>query len=98
MTSKIIYFFGDCNIISSGAVSLNLGFATYVMPPGGCLFIYTPDHSTIVGPFTDQDNEEHRQLWTPIMTGEELVVEITLPNSMLPQLELELTSVNHGYR
>jgi hypothetical protein len=85
-------------LISSGAVSLSLGFTSYFMPPGGCLFLYTPDYSTVVGPFTDQDNEEHRQLWTPILMGDDIVVEVSLPASMLSQLELELTSVNHGYK
>jgi hypothetical protein len=85
-------------IQSPGAVSLNLGFTTYFMPPGGRLFLYTPDYSTVVGPFTDQDNEEHRQLWTPILEGDEIVVEVQLPSDALSKLELELTSVNHGYK
>ena len=85
-------------IQSPGAVSLNLGFTTYFMPPGGRLFLYTPDYSTMVGPFTDQDNEEHGQLWTPILEGDEIVVEVQLPAEALPKLELELTSVNHGYK
>ena len=85
-------------IVSPGAVSLNLGFTSYFMPAGGCLFLYPPDGSTVIGPFTDRDNEEHRQLWTPAVMGDELVLELVLSRKALPQLELGLTSVNHGFK
>ncbi len=84
-------------IVSPGARSLNLGFARYVMPPGGRLTLYTPDHDVVVGPFTAQDNEVHGQLWTPILAGDDVVVELSLPAEQLPHMELELTSVNHDY-
>ena len=84
-------------IVSPGALSLNLGFTTYKMPPGGQLLLYTPDRSEVVGPFTEADNEDHGQLWTPILNGDEIVVEISLPAAALPDLELEIGSVNHGY-
>lgn len=82
---------------SRGALSLNLGFERYVMPAGGRLLIYTPDYATIVGPFTEADNEAHGQLWTPIVQGDEVVVEVSLPSEAVSQLELVLGFVNHGY-
>lgn len=85
------------HIISHGALSLNLGFARYRMPSGGQLYLYTPDYKEVIGPFTEADNEEHGQLWTPILLGDEIIVEVSLPAAVRPKLELELTSVNHGY-
>jgi hypothetical protein len=85
-------------IVSSGALSISIGFTTFNMPPGGCLFVYSPDHSTIIGPYTDQDNEEHGQLWTPIIDGEEAIVEVSVPKAAFSQLQLEIGYVNHGYR
>jgi hypothetical protein len=84
-------------ITSAGAVSLNLGFTAYHMPPGGELYLYTSDYSQVLGPFTEADNTEHGQLWTPIVEGSEVVVEVSLPASEVSQLQLELTSVNHGF-
>jgi len=85
-------------IHSPGAVSINLGFTRYLMPLGGRLFLYTPDYRRVVGPFTERDNEAHGQLWTPILPGEEIIIEVSLPAAVVSQLALELTSVNHGYR
>jgi lysyl endopeptidase len=84
-------------IQSPGALSLNLGFTHYAMPDGGQLYLYTPDYQKIVGPFTESDNEKHGQLWTPILPGDEIVVEVSLPADVVSQLTLTLTSVNHGY-
>jgi hypothetical protein len=85
-------------ITSPGAVSLNLGFTRYHMPAGGSLFIYAADYGEVIGPFTEDDNEEHGQLWTPVIHSDDIVVELTVPVSEADQLEFELGSINHGYR
>ena len=85
-------------ITSPEAVSISLGFTCYFMPPGGKLFIYSVDESQVLGPFTENDNEEHGQLWTPLIYSDTIIVELTIPISEAPLLELELTSINHGYR
>ena len=52
---------------SQDAYSLNLGFTTYEMPPGGQLLLYAPDLQHLQGPFSRADNEDHAQPWTPIL-------------------------------
>ncbi|MBI1225715.1 MAG: T9SS type A sorting domain-containing protein [Bacteroidetes bacterium] len=84
-------------IRSVGAKSLNLGFTKYVMPAGGSLILYSPDYQTVMGPFTPSDNEEHEQLWTPILPGDELVIEVQLPAHSQSNLQLELKYVNHDF-
>lgn len=84
-------------IISADARSLNLGFSRYVMPAGGRLVIYTPNHQQTIGPFTSEDNETHGQLWTPLLASDDIIIDVTLPAEAASQLELELTSVNYGY-
>jgi len=79
------------------AVSINLGFSRYHMPPGGQLFLYTADYQTIIGPFTAGDNEKHGQLWTPLLPGGDIVVEVSLPAEAVAELELALTAINQGY-
>ncbi len=85
-------------VVSQGASSLNFGFGRYLMPAGAELFVYNPDGSSIRGPFTDEDNEVHGQFWSPVVLGGEAVIELVIPERMLPYLKLELTAVNHGYK
>lgn len=84
-------------IRSTGAYSLNLGFTQYRMPEGGRLILYSPDYQKVMGPFTPADNEEHAELWTPVLEGDELVVEVQLPKSKIPELQLHLSTVNHDF-
>jgi hypothetical protein len=85
-------------ISSLGAHSLNLGFGSFHMPEGGRLHIYSPDLVRSIRPFTDRDNAAHGELWTPVLPGESLVLEVTVPSEVRHELRLELTSVNVGYR
>jgi subtilisin-like proprotein convertase family protein len=85
-------------ILSTDALTLNLGFSRFHMPPGGRLFIYSSDYQHLLGPFTAVDHDEHGQLWTPVVPGEQIVLEVQLPDGLaLEQLDLQLTSVNHDY-
>jgi hypothetical protein len=85
-------------VSSQDAGSLNLGFGRYEMPDGGRLHIYAPDYIQAIRPFTAADNADHRQLWTPVLRTDTVVVEVTLPADARDELLLELTSINVGYR
>ena len=82
---------------SPGAKSINFGFDQYRMPQGGQLMLYTPDGALVQGPFTPADNEEHEELWTPVIPGDELVIEVSLPAARQHELRLHLKSVNHDF-
>ena len=82
---------------SPQAKSLNLGFSQFKMPQGGTLVIYTPDYRKIIGPFSATDNEEHGELWTPVIEGDELVIEVQIPTEKRVQLQLKLKSVGHDF-
>jgi hypothetical protein len=84
--------------VAPGAYSLNLGFTRYFMPPGGQLTIYSADSGQVVRPFTAADNEDHGELWTPVVLTHDLIVEVTIPSDAMDQLELELTQIGYGYR
>ncbi len=84
---------------SLGALSLNLGFTRYVMPEGGSLLLYSADESYVVSrDFTAADNNQANELWTPVVLGDNIIIEVTVPEKYLDRLELELGSVNIGYR
>lgn len=80
------------------AVSINLGFSRFVMPEGGRLMLYSFDMRHVLRPYTHEDNADHGELWTPPVAGGDLMIEVTVPASLATLLELELTSVNVGYR
>lgn len=85
-------------ITSPGARSMNLGFRTYFMPPGGSMFVYSADGRQVHGPFTEGDNKDHGLLWTPLIYSDDIILEVTIPDSATATFKLELTSINHGYR
>ena len=84
---------------SPTAYSLNLGFTEFWMPAGGELYLTTGDKENweVRGPFTPADNEAHNQLWTPIIDGDQLVIEVRLPTAERSNLRLWLTHVNHDF-
>lgn len=88
---------------SPGALSLNFGFSRYRMPEGGRLMVYTPvlkagdTNGELLRTFTASDNSAWGELWTPIVPGEEAVIEVVLPRAQKDALQLELTSINHDY-
>ena len=84
-------------IVSPGALTLNLGFSRYHMPAGGALTLYSADRKLAHGPFTEADNETHGQLWTPVVLGDEVIVEVLIPSEQVAALDLALTQVGHGY-
>src|SRR5690606_14245454 len=85
-------------IHAPGARSLNLGFTAYYMPAGGELRVRAARGEPEVGPFTAADNEQHGQLWTPVVPADDIVVEVRVPRAEQDDLLLELTAINVGYR
>ena len=81
-----------------GAGSINLGFDRYHLPEGAQLMVYGADTGHVIGPFTSLDNELHNELWTPVVLTDDVVVELTLPATQRPLLDLHLTHVGSGYR
>lgn len=82
-------------ISSPGAKTLNLGFSEYHLPEGAELSLVTETER--LGPFTRADNEEHNQLWTPLVEGDELMLELRVPAASKKRVQLYLTFVNHDF-
>ncbi|MBN1786844.1 MAG: trypsin-like peptidase domain-containing protein [Sedimentisphaerales bacterium] len=85
------------HIVAPQAKTLSLGFTSYQMPAGGKLFIYSADGEKILGPYTKKHNARHRQLWTPIISSDDILVELTIGIDEIDNLELTLGAVNYGY-
>jgi len=85
-------------IRAQAAVSLNLGFTRFRLPAGARLQIYSADLAYVVRPFTSEDNERHRELWTPAVPTDDLVAELAVPTAGRGDVDLELGQVGQGYR
>ena len=84
-------------IQSPGAKSMNLGITKFELPEGGKLWIYDPAHKEVDGPYTAKNRSTLGSLWTPVIQGDELVVEVFVPNGGA-QPVIEIGKINQGYR
>ncbi len=80
------------------ASHVNLGFTRFSLPDGARLMFYSADYRSILRPFDSSDNSPSGELWTPVVFGSEIVVEVYLQTTQRERLLLELTAVNSGYR
>ena len=84
-------------IEAPGARNLNLGFSRFRLPPSARLELRV-DGALMVRPFTAADNEDHGELWTPVVVGPELELVLEVAEGERGAVELELASVNRGFR
>jgi lysyl endopeptidase len=89
-------------VSSPGALSLNFGFGEYRMPAGGRLLVYPATQTRVaagdeIRTFTAADNESHGQLWTPVIMGDQAVIEVVVPRAARAALRLRLIQVGHDY-
>ena len=85
-------------ISSPGAKNLNLGMTRFELPPGAALWVHDADGAQVHGPYTLRDRNEAGGLWTPVIVGDELEVELLAPLGTRKHVHLEIGFVNHGYR
>lgn len=85
-------------IQSRTAKNLNFGFTKYHLPQDAHLFIYNIEKTDIIGPFSTYDNDTHNQFWTPIVLGEDIIIELQLPNNNIENTDLVINYINHGFR
>ncbi|MCD9005551.1 pre-peptidase C-terminal domain-containing protein [Luteimonas sp. XNQY3] len=87
---------------SKDALSLNFGFSEFHLPDGARLLIYPEGLDKNANPeairvFTAADNKATGSLWTPIVPGDNAVIEVVVPKAQVGDLKLRLSSVNHDY-
>ncbi len=85
-------------IRSDDAVSINLAFDVFVLPPGATLFVRSADGREVLGAFTDANNKADGRFATTWIFDDEIVLEYREPASAPYPGELSLLRVTHGYR
>ncbi|ALN92756.1 MULTISPECIES: proprotein convertase P-domain-containing protein [Lysobacter] len=89
-------------IESKNALTLNFHFTQFKLPAGARMLIYPADQTpsssaNFVRSFTSADNQADGQLWTPVVIGDEAVIEVVVPRAKAGELKLRLGEVNHDY-
>ena len=85
-------------IASPGALSLNLGLDRFELPTGASLWLYDRNGAMVQGPYSRENRNADGGLWTAVVLGDEIIVELHLPAGTRVSPDLRITSVNHGYR
>lgn len=66
------------------------------MPDGAKLWICGPRHKHVEGPYTARDRSRSGGLWTHVIEGDEIVVEVFVADGVA-QPVVEIRKVNRGY-
>jgi hypothetical protein len=83
---------------SPGAESLNFELSRFHLPAAAELWIYDAEGQLVQGPYTAADETPEGRLWTAVVLGPQAVLELRVPNALRDQVDLELATVNHGFR
>jgi len=86
------------NIVSTGALSINLNFNDFQLPLGAKLFIYSTDKSQILGAFTKQNNQADHNFATTLIESDDIIIEYNEPSNPEYTGTLSVDRVTHGYR
>ena len=92
-------------VSSEGAKSCVLHFDEFELPKGSELFVYNPDKSVVLGPYTSADNDDGGSYAIGIVFGQELIIEYLAPltKSLDGQVEIvkpkiEMSAFSYFYR
>ena len=85
-------------IRSNGAFTLNVLFSEFELPEGATVFLYNPDRSVVLGPFTRENRPNGGEFPVAPVEGDELIVEYREPLGVSFPGKIRITEVNHDYR
>ncbi len=85
-------------IKAKGANSLNLNFSAFHLSKHAKLFIYNADYSDVLGALTHQNNKADSLFATRPIRGDELVLELIVPEAELEENSIKIKQVVYGYR
>ncbi len=85
-------------LTSPEARNINLHLDRFFIPQGASLWLYDSDGAMVQGPYTSADRNSEGELWTAIVPGDEIVVELHQPAGSRHSADLRIAAVNHGYR
>jgi len=93
-------------ITSKGAEAIGLYYDEFEIPKNGKLFIYSADHSQVIGAFTNKNNPKHINFATEALYGDDIIIEyneIATSNgskkiSYNTNFKLEISNIAYFYK
>ncbi len=87
-------------VTCKNAISMNFGFERWMLPIDSEMLLYNVEGTHKVRPFTIDDYSDSGELWTPVLAGGDVIIEIRCPQNaeILIKEEIKLTRINPGYR
>lgn len=85
-------------IRSEQAKSLSLHLSGVRLPESARLYVYGASGEVVHGPYTRSDLTATRELWTPMVPGDEAVIEVRTNATGETTPELTVAHVQYGYR
>lgn len=81
-----------------GALSVNLLYDRFYMPPGALYYLYNEDRTQILGAFGSHNNKPHGKFATALIFNETIILDYYEPAAVKGQGQLSIAQVSHGYR
>lgn len=85
-------------IKGGGARALGLVFNRYFLQPGVRLFVFDPGREMILGAYTDLNNKASGMLPVSYLKGDELIVQLEVPEGLTDYGDLQIGAVRYAYR
>lgn len=90
-------FVGKLRLHSPQAYSINVFLSKFKIGRSTTVNLYNPITGYSHREFTESDVESHHQLWSPIVKGDHLMIEIVTTEEDKDILDIQLESVFHDY-
>ena len=78
--------------------SLGFGLRNVFLPPGAELSFYDWTGDLAKGPYNDESNKLHKELWTGPIIGDTTTIELKVSEKYKKYVSLSLENISQGYR
>lgn len=85
-------------IMADSALSLQLLFSSFILPPGARLFVYDPAYRQVLGAFTQYNADTDNRFVVSDLKGNEAIVEYVEPAGASFPGNIVIGAVGKGYR
>ena len=85
-------------VSAKNALSLDFGLYDFYMPPTAELRFYDYTGDLVKGPFNDQKNKTHKQLWPGPIIGDSATVELRVADKYKNYVSFSIKNINRGFR
>ncbi len=85
-------------IVSEGALSINLLYDKFKLPPGARFYVYNENRSVVQGAFTSKNNKKSGRFATAPTKGDACILEYYEPPEAIGDGLISISKVVHGYK